>query len=88
MVAQFQEENMDGRYIGTRDGYSNPNFSLISEAFGFDKYVLINSKDDLLRYISKAYEGPLGPELIEIRINEKAKALPKMQFKSPGMNLD
>lgn len=37
MVAQFQEENMDGRYIGTRDGYSNPNFSLVSEAFGFDK---------------------------------------------------
>ena len=82
MVAQFQEENLEGRFTGTRDGFSNPNFKLISEAFGFQNYTRIHAKEDLDSFVTSPPLTSNGPELVEIIIDQRAKALPKMKFHS------
>jgi acetolactate synthase-1/2/3 large subunit len=47
MVAQFQEENMDGRLTGTRDGFSNPDFQNLARSYGFTKVSKIECLVDL-----------------------------------------
>jgi len=77
MVAQFQEENMESRFIATRDGYSNPDFLAISEAFGIPAIRVTGSKDlvNLKSFIQSWRKGPI---VIEIQISQDAKALPKL----------
>lgn len=82
MVAQFQEENMNSRFIGTREGYSNPDLELISKAFGFERFVRIKNDADFLEFADTATNFTEGPELIEFVIDNRAKALPKMKYKS------
>lgn len=77
MVAQFQEENMDSRFISTREGYSTPNFVDVAKAFGIPS-IRIESKDDLLIAEEFISRWEMGPILIEIMVSDKAKALPKL----------
>lgn len=81
MVAQFQEENMDSRYIGTRDGFSNPEFAKIASAFSIENYLLIDNPEDLAKLSNLKAGFKQGPSIIEFKINNSAKALPKMKFK-------
>jgi acetolactate synthase-1/2/3 large subunit len=78
MVAQFQEENMESRYIATRDGYSNPDFMAIAKAFGIPSF-RVRNKLDLLGLQEMINTWVSGPILIEIEISQKAKALPKLK---------
>lgn len=77
MVAQFQETNMDSRFVATRDGYSAPNFCKIAEAFGVVSHKIENYEDmrALTEEVSSWDEGAL---LLEFKISRGAKALPKM----------
>jgi acetolactate synthase-1/2/3 large subunit len=81
MVAQFQEENMDGRLTGTREGFSNPDFQELARAYGFTKVVKIISMTDLedLKHVVENLND--DPIFLEFVIDEKAKALPKMSVK-------
>lgn len=77
MVAQFQEENMESRFISTREGYSTPDFCIVANAFGIDSFKIrteedFQSAEVFLRQITS------GPVLIEIEIDNRAKALPKI----------
>ncbi|CAN1644186.1 IlvB Thiamine pyrophosphate-requiring enzymes [acetolactate synthase, pyruvate dehydrogenase (cytochrome), glyoxylate carboligase, phosphonopyruvate decarboxylase] [Candidatus Nanopelagicaceae bacterium] len=75
MVAQFQDENMKSRYVGTRFGYSAPDFCTLAETYGFRNTFTINSINQLeFRSNSKA----AGPVLVNVIISRGAKALPKM----------
>ncbi len=76
MVAQFQEHNTDNRFIGTREGYSAPNFSEVANAFGIESMRLDSITDSMHspEFFSK-YPGPL---LLEFIVSNNAKALPKM----------
>jgi acetolactate synthase-1/2/3 large subunit len=82
MVAQFQEENMDSRFVGTRLGYSNPNFNLLASSYGIDNYVKVTDMEDLQELRSVCADFSSGPALIELVIENSAKALPKMSHKS------
>ncbi len=82
MVAQFQEENMDSRFVGTRDGYSNPNFRLLASSYGIENYAIVKDLKDLEKLESICADFSSGPALIEIIIENSAKALPKMSHKS------
>lgn len=77
MVAQFQEENMDSRFISTRDGYSTPDFCEVARAFGIKSF-LVESENDLISAESILREHLTGPILIEIAMDNRAKALPKI----------
>jgi len=77
MVAQFQEENMESRFTATRDGYSNPDFLAIAEAFGIPA-IRVTSSKDLVNLKSFIQSWRKGPIVIEIQISKDAKALPKL----------
>ena len=77
MVAQFQEENMSGRFYGTRDGYSAPDFTAVASSFGIPSLKVSHKKDlKSAKKFIKNWES--GPILIEFLISIDAKALPKL----------
>ena len=77
MVAQFQEENMDSRFVGTRIGYNTPNFQEISAAFRVPS-ISISSENELESMEIFLDKTVKGPRLIEFVISQKALALPKL----------
>ena len=81
MVAQFQEENMDGRLIGTRDGFSNPDFQELALAYGFRKTARISCVEDLVSLEQLVIDGKNEPIFLEFIVDPQAKALPKMSAK-------
>lgn len=81
MVAQFQEENMDGRLTGTREGFSNPDFQELARAYGFSKVAKISSVSELENLISLIENSNDEPIFLEFIIDPEAKALPKMSVK-------
>jgi acetolactate synthase-1/2/3 large subunit len=82
MVAQFQDENMDGRLIGTRDGFSNPNFQKLAKAYGFATVYKICSEAELISLEELLINWEEGPIFIEFIVDPRAKALPKMSPES------
>ena len=77
MVAQFQEENMDSRYVSTRIGYSTPDFYKLARAYGIDAFKITAVSD--FQAIEEALKADPGkPYLVEIKIDNRAKALPKI----------
>ena len=81
MVAQFQEENMDGRLTGTREGFSNPNFQELAKSYGFkivSKIVSMADLEDLKNLVKNVNSDPV---FLEFVIDHQAKALPKMSIK-------
>jgi acetolactate synthase-1/2/3 large subunit len=81
MVAQFQEENMDGRLTGTREGFSNPNFQELARAYGFTKVVKVSSMAELRDLKSLVENLNDEPIFLEFIVDPQAKALPKMSVK-------
>jgi len=80
MVAQFQEENMNGRLIGTREGFSNPNFQELAKAYGFLNKHKVESDSELVELSSIVKEWKEGPSFLEFIIDGRAQALPKNSF--------
>lgn len=81
MVAQFQEENMDGRLTGTREGFSNPDFQELAKAYGFAKMAKIANLEDLEKIKQLVKEMNNEPIFLEFIVDPQAKALPKMSVK-------
>ncbi len=81
MVAQFQEENMGGRLTGTRDGFSNPDFQELAKAYGFNKIARIARAEDLESLKQLVNDGKNEPIFLEFKVDQQAKALPKMSAK-------
>jgi acetolactate synthase-1/2/3 large subunit len=79
MVAQFQDENMESRYVGTRFGYSAPDFCILAKAYGFRNTFTIDSMDQLSDLESITKSNSKGPALVNVLISSAAKALPKMK---------
>lgn len=81
MVAQFQEENMDSRFVATRDGYSVPDFLKVADAFGVPS-MRIDSVEDLATAREFVTHWESGPILLEFVVPADAKALPKLDRNS------
>jgi acetolactate synthase-1/2/3 large subunit len=77
MVAQFQESNLESRFVGTRIGYDSPDFVKVANSFGIPakRVTRYSEVSELFPFIRSC---PIGPILIEIEIPQNAKALPKM----------
>jgi len=77
MVAQFQDENLKGRYISTRIGYSTPDFCAVAKAYGMSscKVAKISDFEQVKNQMKNSATQPL---LVEILIENSAKALPKL----------
>jgi acetolactate synthase-1/2/3 large subunit len=81
MVAQFQEENMGGRLIGTREGFSNPDFQELAKVYGFTKIAKITRVEDLVNVKQLVNRTKDEPIFLEFIVDQQAKALPKMSVK-------
>jgi acetolactate synthase-1/2/3 large subunit len=79
MVAQFQDENMESRYVGTKIGYSTPDFTELAKAYGFKHTFALSTQDQLPELEKLLCQNPKSPILVDVLISDKAKALPKMQ---------
>jgi acetolactate synthase-1/2/3 large subunit len=77
MVAQFQDENLEARHVATRIGYSTPDFCAVAKAYGIDAYK-VNEISDFKYVEAKITARPTSPILVEIEIQDTAKALPKI----------
>ncbi len=79
MVAQFQDENMESRYVGTRFGYSTPDFCALAETYGFRNTFTLDSIKQLGELETMQKKKSKGPLLVNVVISSGAKALPKMK---------
>jgi acetolactate synthase-1/2/3 large subunit len=79
MVRQFQEAYFDKRYFSTRWGYSAPSFVDVARAYGLTAY-FAESDDALEEAMDRISRSPMGPALIELRIDPELNAYPKMAF--------
>ena len=79
MVAQFQDENMESRHVGTKIGYSTPDFAELARAYGFEHTFTLSTQEQLPDLEKLLSQNPNSPILVDVSISDKAKALPKMK---------
>lgn len=80
IIKQFQELYLEKRYEASGKGVSNPNFKKLSNAFNINYNLIKNHKElDKLKNILKSNKT----EIIEIKILEYQKIIPKLQFGNP-----
>jgi acetolactate synthase-1/2/3 large subunit len=83
MIRQFQDSYMEGRYFGTKWGYSTPNFSAISDAYGIQS-LAVDSSEAIEAAISWLFKDKC-PKLIDLKINSNVDVFPKIAF---GQTMD
>jgi len=80
IIKQFQELYLGKRYEATGKGVSNPNFKKISRAFNIN-YNLIKNHNEL-KNLDKIISSK-KPEIIEVKLKDNQKIIPKLQFGNP-----
>ncbi len=80
IIKQFQESYLEKRYEASGNGVSNPDFKKISKAFNIN-YTLIKSHKNLQK-LNKIISSK-KPEIIEVKLKENQKIVPKLQFGNP-----
>lgn len=83
LMKNFQDENFNGRYPATVDGYSVPDVSKIAKAYGMPSMSI--GKDDEAEEALKWLKSQPGPAMLEIRVSRAWGPYPKVL---PGSGLD
>jgi acetolactate synthase-1/2/3 large subunit len=83
MIRQFQDSYMEGRYFGTKWGYSTPDFVKIASAYGIPSEKIKN--DNEIDTIIEWFNDGSGPKLLELSINSNLDVYPKIAF---GQTMD
>jgi acetolactate synthase-1/2/3 large subunit len=81
MVRQFQESYLDGRYQSTVWGYSAPDFAAVAEAYAIPAR-RVEDAAEVEGAIAEMWAHQ-GPYLLEVAIDAKANAYPKIAFGYP-----
>jgi len=79
MVRQFQQSYFNKRYQSTCWGYSAPEFTKVSKAYGIPAIAIRHNKD-IKTGLLQLWEKPLEPFLLEVDIDIRANAYPKIGF--------
>lgn len=82
MIRQFQDSYFDSCYQSTVWGYNAPNFALVTKAYGISSCSIENI-EDIETGLSKLWENPMEPFLLDVNINLHTNVYPKMMFGSP-----
>ena len=80
IIKQFQELYLGTRYEASGKGVSNPDFKKVSNAFNIN-YTLIKSHSHLKK-LDKLISSK-KPEIIEVKLKNNQKIVPKLQFGNP-----
>jgi acetolactate synthase-1/2/3 large subunit len=81
MVRQFQESYLEGRYQSTVWGYSAPDFAAVAAAYGIPARRVEDPAE--VEAATEELWAHEGPYLLEVAIDEKANAYPKIAFGYP-----
>jgi acetolactate synthase I/II/III large subunit len=81
MVRQFQESYFEDRYQSTLWGYSAPSFVAVASAYGIPAR-RVEEPTEVAGAIEEMWSAD-GPYLLEVAIDIKAKAYPKIAFGHP-----
>jgi len=82
MVRQFQQSYFHERYASTYWGYSAPDFSHVAQAYGIETEKIENDTE-IERGLSKLWQKPSEPFLLQVNIDVMANAYPKIAFGHP-----
>jgi len=80
IIKQFQELYLGKRYEASGKGVSNPDFKKVSNAFNIN-YNMVKNHSDLKKL--NTIISSKKPEIIEIKIKDTQKIIPKLQFGNP-----
>ena len=82
MIRQFQDSYFESRYQSTVWGYSAPDFTAISRAYGIDSFS-IEKEEDINIGLNRMWEDANAPFLLNVNINIHTNVYPKMLFGNP-----
>lgn len=82
MIRQFQDSYFEQRYQSTYWGYSAPDFASIANAYHIPGRS-ISTPDETQAALQWLFEEPKAPALLQVMINPKMNAYPKIAFGKP-----
>ena len=82
MTRQFQDTYFNSRYSGTVWGYSTPDFVSVANAYGIRSRRL-ESQAEMEDAIEWLWADPLEPQLLEVTVDQRTNAYPKLAFGLP-----
>lgn len=89
MIRQFQDAYFESRYHSTMVGYSAPDFSKISKAYGIASRTICKESEVSkgLKWLCKPEYKDI-PQLLQIMLDSHANAYPKIAFGKPITEMD
>ncbi len=82
MIRQFQDSYFESRHQSTVWGYSTPNFEKVAQAYEISS-ITVSKKELLISAIKTMWDNPQEPFLLQVMIDPKANAYPKIAFGKP-----
>jgi len=82
MIRQFQDAYFDSCYQSTVNGYSTPDFEKVAKAYEIDS-ATIRTPDELQGGLTRLWEKPDQPFLLNVSLDIHTNVYPKMMFGSP-----
>ena len=82
MIRQFQDSYFESNYASTVWGYSAPNFVAVANAYGIPA-LKIDNENQIAEGLSKLWENPNEPYLLEVTVDIHTNVYPKMLFGNP-----
>lgn len=82
MVRQFQQSYFHDRYPSTFWGYSAPDFAEVAGAYGIRTHS-VEHPAEVAGGLAKLWEEPTQPFLLQVKIDAKVNAYPKIAFGHP-----
>ncbi len=79
MVRQFQESYFNQRYQSTLWGYDTPSFVAVAKAYGISTSS-VSETGEIPSALASLANDPLEPYLLEVELDTKTNAYPKMAF--------
>lgn len=82
MIRQFQDSYFNSQYQSTVWGYSAPDFVAVATAYGINAMSIENA-NDIDMALSKCWENPNEPFLLNVMVDMHTNVYPKMLFGNP-----
>ncbi|MFA5329303.1 MAG: thiamine pyrophosphate-binding protein [Prolixibacteraceae bacterium] len=82
MIRQFQDSYFDSCYQSTVWGYNAPDFTKVALAYGIESFS-ISKPEEIEVGLSKLWEDPTQPFLLEVSMDIHTNVFPKTMFGSP-----
>jgi acetolactate synthase-1/2/3 large subunit len=87
MTRQFQQTYFDGRYEGTVNGYSAPDFAAIGRAYGIASGS-VSEPGHVRAAVARLWADPLEPYLLDVKIDAMTNVYPKLAFGRPVSEME